>query len=860
MPDRDEHFERTMRVPERDSRRLTHGPGRVRATLHEEFYARFRCYDLSNEEFRRYRESMDGAEYVRSLKAQVATLDRVPAILVRLRKAGLSVGPGDMDPRLRTALQERATATDWLDLDAVKHRIMLIEEKLAKKDEHVFPYQREGAIWLARKHGALLADDMGLGKTVQTLIALPANAAVVVVCPSGMKGTWLGQVKRWRPDLTVTILKGRTSFRWPKPGEVLICNYDILPDIHDREGVGGRRCIGFLDPRPCPGCRDRLSFAGERGVTKTRTDHEPTCDGYLQADIDDPRPCPGCHPFLQLAPRGMVLVLDEAQNLKNRTSKRHAKAVAIAERVRHKDGYVWSLTGTPLENEASELWAVLRAGTIHRDAFGSRERFEEVFNAQRTEGGGIAWGVPGAEIRRHLKRVMFRRLLDDVQPQLPPKLRVQNIVNLDKASYRRIDEFLRNTGKSVEQIVRLLELEQIRFEDMSSVRAAIATAKIPRVLEVVEDFEERRVPVVVFSDHRAPIEALSKRPGWVHIIGGEGSERMNRAVDEFQNGFLAGPLDPYVVDELNVRRRADPSRRIVYPRGIAVTVYAGGTGITLTRAAHMVFVDRAWNPQVNIQAEARCRRIGSERHKSIEVMDIVSNHALDARVTEVIVRKTKLFEASINASADRRVVGGMEAEILRQLREEHEAIAAGRVARRGPKNDREREAFAALQETNETGGSTLVFDDPRDAKIADDLAEQSDRIGLSDKQWSLAIVIVRKGRRHDALPARPEPEQIVVRGDVEGSNERPRAARNERPCTAEAERSDAEERGASLVSERSDGEERGGSHEADRSAAESGEDDDDAGEDDYVPDFTPILPGASPSGRRRQEWAPRRRR
>lgn len=726
------------------SHRSTGGAaGCVRVTLHKDFTARFCVYNLSSSEFEAYAAAMDGSKYDRELNARIAPLDRVPSMLVRLRKAGLGIGAHNMDARLRTVLQQRATTRDWLDLDAVKDRLDRIQKSLRKQGKGLFPYQRTGALWLARGHGRLLADDMGLGKTVVALVALPASAAVVVVCPSSMKGDWLGHTREWRPSLRPMELNGKNSFRWPAPGEVLITNYDILPDIHDREGVTGRVCHGTLPAGPCPGCEKKIAFVGERGnggkVETTHTAHKPTCSGFLE-----PAPCPGCHPFLESCPHGVVIIYDEAQNLKNDQSIRHRRACALSDVIRARDGYVWPMTGTPIENEPNELWAILRVGTIQDEAFGSRERYERVFRVRRLSSGGFEWGLPGEEIRDHLRRVMLRRLQKDVQPELPPTLREVHEVELDRATYRRVEDMLVGTGRSVDEIVRLLEVDEIGFEFMSSVRAALATAKIPRLLEIAEDHEERGLPLIVFSDHRAPVDAVGKRPGWVVITGSESSDQKTRAKDEFQNGFWADGAEgeKSIVDSKGVRRKADSVGNIIYPRGIALTIKAGGSGITLTRASRMVFVDRAWNPQANRQAEKRFDRI-SQKAPSLIIKDIVSTHPLDARVAEVILRKLKLFDASINAAAERDTMTGEE-ELTRQLHEERVAIAGGRAVRRGAENGRERGAWEALH--------TLVFDDPRDERVAADLAEQADTIGLSTKQWSYAIVITRKGRRHDEPP------------------------------------------------------------------------------------------------------------
>jgi len=105
----------------------------------------------------------------------------------------------------------------------------------------LYPYQAVGVSWLKDRTGALLADEMGCGKTVQALAALPENAMCVVIAPAAVKGVWMAEARRWRPDLHVSILSGRGSFRWPRsPKQELIEVEEIVgwncgPEEQDRE-------------------------------------------------------------------------------------------------------------------------------------------------------------------------------------------------------------------------------------------------------------------------------------------------------------------------------------------------------------------------------------------------------------------------------------------------------------------------------------------------------------------------------------------------------------------------------------------------------------------------------------------------
>ena len=113
------------------------------------------------------------------------------------------------------------------------------------------------------------------------------------------------------------------------------------------------------------------------------------------------------------------------------------------------------------------------------------------------------------------------------------------------------------------------------FSEMSALRADLAAAKIPALVELVEEYEEQETPLVVFSAHRAPIDLLAKRNGWRVITGDETDD----SKDEAKRLFQAGEL-----------------------KGIALTIGAGREGITLTHGAHMVFVDLSWVSKFNQQS------------------------------------------------------------------------------------------------------------------------------------------------------------------------------------------------------------------------------------------------------------------
>lgn len=107
------------------------------------------------------------------------------------------------------------------------HSVVQLQQVLGNKS--LFPFQREGVKFLTTQDRCILGDEMGTGKTIQTLCALPTNIGVLVVCPAALKYNWSDEAAKWRSDLKVTILNGRGNFRFPEAGEIVITNYDILP-------------------------------------------------------------------------------------------------------------------------------------------------------------------------------------------------------------------------------------------------------------------------------------------------------------------------------------------------------------------------------------------------------------------------------------------------------------------------------------------------------------------------------------------------------------------------------------------------------------------------------------------------------
>jgi SNF2 family DNA or RNA helicase len=405
-----------------------------------------------------------------------------------------------------------------------------------------------------------------------------------VVCPAVAKGVWAREAAKWRPELKVTILSGRGSFRWPQPGEIVAVNYDILPE-------------------EAPGC-----------------------------------------------PAGLVLVADEAHNLASSKAARTKRFRGMSKAVRECGGRVYVLTATPIKNRPPELWSVLSAAGIEREAFGSWPQFVHAFSGVEGRWGGYEWGSPRPEVPDLLRRVCLRRRKADVLKDMPEKTIKYATVEIDKATARTCDALVKSMvkgGDSIEIAIEKLFASGLSFEELSAARAALAKAKIPAMLELVEEYESAGEALVVFSAYRAPVDLLAGREGWATITGDTSAEDRTAIEEKFQRGEL---------------------------RGVACTIRAGGVAITLTRASNALFVDREWNPALNTQAEDRIYRIGQSR--GVLITHLVADHVLDERISEILSIKAALVAGSVDAATVSQVAPQAVAEVDWEKIEADAALAA----------------------------------------------------------------------------------------------------------------------------------------------------------------------------------------
>ena len=659
-----------------------------------------------------YRKAIRPARYIRSQRVDLVMPDVLDDVVRQARDAGFEV---EIDPSLASWQRQKRTAEDWLDRQAVLKRIRDLEDLFYKREGQKFtPYQHEGIRWLANRTAALLADEMGLGKTMQAIVAAAQEVPVLIITPASLKGNWLGEIEKFRPNVRPKILQGKKSFRFPRAGEWLIANYEMLPKAHDEEGVNGRKCEGFLPPVKCTGCKDVLVDLPHGGIATRTEGHEAKCDA--KGNLKDPFPCPGCAPIYDLILPGTIVIPDEAQKAKSNTSAMGINARALTRAVRDRQGRSWALTGTPFENKAAELWATLQLAGVEKICFGAKSVFAGLFNAKVGRFGGYQWGDPdGSEVSERLQRGSLRRLKGN-ELSLPPKVYSDHVVDLDTRSIAQVDKYMSALGglyaveQRMEAVIAKAKTDELpNFMEMTAMLQALALAKLPALLELVDEFEKADVPVIVFSMFAPPILLLEKRRGWTAIHGGVKNEDRQPRVKGFQDGKY---------------------------KGIAGTVMAMGTGFTLTRASVVLFLDEPWNPAKADQAADRAHRMG--QNKTVQVVRVRADHPLDRRIAEVLMTKRRMFAATVDASAVIAAAAAKEENPLQADAKRYDAeVMAGAAKLREASGEDEEAVLDQLHD---------LFFPEQDRGLVSDLAEQASHVGLSDNQWKLAAAVAKLGR------------------------------------------------------------------------------------------------------------------
>jgi superfamily II DNA or RNA helicase len=439
------------------------------------------------------------------------------------------------------------------------------------------PYQRRGVAWLAAMVdlglGGCLADDMGLGKTIQ-VIALHLHRCAV----SSMM----------QPMLVVC--PASLLGNWEREID------RFAPDVPVRRFHGAERHLGDL--------------ADDEIVLTTY--------GVLRSG-----------PALTERSWGVV-VADEAQHVKNPLARtaRALRTIPAGARV--------ALTGTPVENRLTELWAIL--DWTSPGLLGPLEAFRRTVAVpiERHRDADMTARL-GTLVRPFLLR---RRKADPgIAPELPPKTTSDVVVPL-----------------STEQATLY---EAVVRETLAEIREARGAARRGLVLRLLTGLTQIANHPAHFLGQDGPLDGRSGKldalDELVDVIVDEGESALvfTRFVAMgtlLRNHLVARGVTPlFLHGRVPVARRTELVERFQAGESpvLLLSLRVGGTGLNLTRATHVIHYDRWWNPAVEDQATDRAYRIGQDR--PVQVHRLITEGTVEDRVAALLERKRALADSIVSA-------------------------------------------------------------------------------------------------------------------------------------------------------------------------------------------------------------------
>jgi superfamily II DNA or RNA helicase len=447
-------------------------------------------------------------------------------------------------------------------------------------------YQHRGLSWLAELTsmglGACLADDMGLGKTV-TLIALHLHRGL---------------------DTPRSSLAGHSTTERRGGPTLVVCPASLLGNW---EAEIRRFAPGVVVRRHHGSARDL------DGVT----------DGFVLTTYGTMR---NDAALLAEVPWDLV-VADEAQHIKNSRSAAARALRTIPSRARV------ALTGTPVENDLTELWSILDWAIP--GLLGSRNAFRKVW------AGPIESGLEPTKARQFADLIgpfLLRRRKSDpgVAPELPPKTETDHLLGLTREqvvlyetlvreSMRRIEEADEETRRGL--VLKLLTgLKQICNHPAHYLRQANPklrgrSEKLELLDELIGTVVAEDGAVLVFTQYVAMARLLER-----HL-----------ATTGVPHQFLHGGTPVRERDAMVARFQAGETPVFL------LSLKAGGTGLNLTRADHVIHLDRWWNPAVEDQATDRAYRIGQT--KPVQVHRFVTQGTIEEKIAELLARKRSLADS-----------------------------------------------------------------------------------------------------------------------------------------------------------------------------------------------------------------------
>ena len=451
-------------------------------------------------------------------------------------------------------------------------------------------YQVAGLNWLISLHengiSGILADEMGLGKTLQTIAFLGYLRYVcgikgphLITVPKSTLDNWNREFTMWTPEVNVLILQGAKDERHQLINDRLV---DEKFDV----------CITSYE----------MILREKAHLKKFAWEY---------------------------------IIIDEAHRIKNEES-------SLAQIIRlFNSRNRLLITGTPLQNNLHELWALLNF--LLPDVFGDSEAFDQWFSAQSADQDTVV-----QQLHRVLRPFLLRRVKSDVEKSLLPKKEVNLYIGMSEMQVKWYKKILEKDIDAVngaagkrESKTRLLNIVmQLRkccnhpylFEGAepgppytTDEHLVYNAGKMVMLDKILVRMKKQGSRVLIFSQMSRVLDILEdycvfREHKYCRIDGSTAHEDRIASIDDYNK---------------------PGSEKFVF----LLTTRAGGLGINLTSADIVILFDSDWNPQADLQAMDRAHRIGQK--KQVVVFRFVTEHAIEEKVLERAAQKLRLDQLVI---------------------------------------------------------------------------------------------------------------------------------------------------------------------------------------------------------------------
>jgi superfamily II DNA or RNA helicase len=487
------------------------------------------------------------------------------------------------------------------------------------------PYQHKGFSWLLRlsenRFGACLADDMGLGKTLQAIALLQYFYQFRKKEKPGRQSKASGQLSLFAEDGL-----SQNSFREYPPSLVVVPASLLYNWQHELKRFAPTRKVHIYSGGKRMKAKDPDTFFSMFDVILTTY-------GTLRIDIEMLECC-SFHYF----------ILDESQYVKNPDSVTYKAVMRI--KAMHK----LTLTGTPVENSLTDLWA--QFNIVNTGMLGSLKDFRKAYvnplsrnNKEKEEA-----------LLKIIQPFILRRTKAEVAPELPPLTEKTIYCNMSESqaeSYNLEKNKLRNSLIAGEQSADSQKLSFMALQGLTRLRLLANhpklldlsysgdSGKFEQVTMYLETLRNSKHKVLVFSSFVKHLRLFSDyfdRNNWKYAwLTGETEIRdREKQVDLYMH---------------------DPEVNCFF-----ISIKAGGVGLNLTAADYVLILDPWWNPAVENQAVSRSHRIGQEKH--VIAYRFISSGTIEEKIRHLQDGKSKLAEVFASGSNPLRGIAKEDVEAL----------------------------------------------------------------------------------------------------------------------------------------------------------------------------------------------------